>query len=561
MNSNIESRRGATAFLRSSYPYLTIIIIAIIFFTFRIKIHTWESYMYAGALKGEIDVNYQFSLHNEEAQRLPEINIYNPNHPLLHLLTYLLYSFLGGLGLRVSPLALTQLANLSGAVLTLLVLYRLTFRLWGDRLTSTLTVVVTAFTALFWYQANSGEVYIYPLLFILLSFKSLVRLEQGGSFYGELVKASLFAGLALAFHLLAALYLPASLCFLFLLQRREQKFALLKSLSLMTAGGVVSYFIFYLLPYLTIYRTGSAQLYFRLISLYSAIFGLWTGKAPAGGAGLLKILFNLKLGAEHLVRSLANCSFIIIYPVIAALLLLLVRAALRKRGAIYARTFLFWLLLYFLLITIPLNLPDVNDYWLFLLVPLLLPVIGELREVVPHHLLKGILLVLGVTLFIYNGANDIFPKSLVKDKDYFVLSELKGRGSLGVTATVTLINYQIYHELYYLQESFPANRHYYLHEQSEYVEPNFERDLGRLLGRISGRKAPFLLVSAAENPSLEMVRGRLARRGFSEELILKGSRNMDDRLYKTSVGEGLGDYFIVNELVVYRYTRVLKESL
>lgn len=254
------------------YFYFTISLISAVYFLFPIEIHTWESYWYASGIEGLFQVRslYDFFIPGMKYPAL-NFNIYHPNHPLLHALSYIFYQLFLFFNIEIRAINIIQNINLVIAIIAIIFTYKIIYLLSKDYLFSSLLSLLLAFTDICWYYSFSGEVYIAPYSMMLVTFYLLLlihkKLEEHESVNHIVILASITFSIALAFHLLV---FPFCIVILYMLWKYNKTFPHFNfKLSLITGCFITILFIclFYILLPILIIDINSFDKFYEAIHI------------------------------------------------------------------------------------------------------------------------------------------------------------------------------------------------------------------------------------------------------------------------------------------------------
>jgi hypothetical protein len=170
---------------RSALPRLALAFVALLLMTVWLRVHSWESYMYAASAEGFFRMSEMFSAVYGGAP-LPEISRYHPYHPLFHMLVENLWRaastiarVLGGSG-TLSALSIAVVLNKASALAAAVLAFRILCRLLGDPWSAGLSVGGLFFTKAFLFGAFSGDAHMASLALFLGSLELVLRPTDTG---------------------------------------------------------------------------------------------------------------------------------------------------------------------------------------------------------------------------------------------------------------------------------------------------------------------------------------------------------------------------------------------
>ncbi len=396
-----------------------------------LRIHTWESYLYSDIIDGFQNLRSVFFFQNQNANTFlsdfPSIDIFHPNHPLPHLLIRLFLIMSAFLKIKMTSLMGAQyLNNLAGAI-GVLYFYKTLVLLGLRKLESFFGALILAFSNVYWYQAISGEAYSLAICFSIIGFHFLFRHYQDRNKSKNLILASVFISLALISHMLTLFYLPA---FLFFIRDRSRDIRFnisnfSKILLPMFGGGI----LFYLLPHLLLNQSSNSLDTIKTLNVYSSFLGFWHSSQINYTTSILTSfthLSNCLISPSNYLLSIFNLLFLT-----STLVNLILFTFKRNRpfvtNAITVFTFYF-------LITFIINIPNVNDYWIFIFPFLLLPTFYRIKNFkYSYYILASLLVFVAITNFLIV----VLPQSKNFPTNYWVSKKvnLEARSSIAAISS------------------------------------------------------------------------------------------------------------------------------
>ena len=521
--------------INKKYIYLILFCIALVYYGFRINVHTWETYYYTGCLDSFIHVQdmkpptLKLSLPYEKL-----ICLHYTQHPILYCVTYMICKYFFALK---DGLVIVQLLNILSGIVGCFISYQVCLSLSQSRLLSVCLMLIVAFSDIYWYQCLSGEVYIQPFVFLVLSYYFLVNpeiFENERSNCKQVVYTSFAAGCAMSFHMFSALFYIVILYYLFELKKKNTNF----KLQFMTGISVFIMTIFfcftYVIPYVIIFEPNTISDWFQIVFLHTHNRGIW--HVPLKFV-IFETIWSFFIGTKHLLH--AFVSGFSLFAIITRLIILFIccysvwNFIFRdKEKKIEKKILLVWFITYFFFITI--NVPMVNDYWCFLIFPMVLFVILVLQQHIKmNYLIYALVLAICLMMSI-NFIDDIFPKNKIRQEDFFILTK-EEKSIENINHIVMLGNKSLLSELWYIHQKYERKKVYYHAPDLQFKSNNdFLESFKSLAARIDENN--FLLI--LDGTSRDVVRSsRLIKKlGIKFEKLFNISREYQVNELKTSIG-------------------------
>jgi hypothetical protein len=535
------------------YPAVILLIIGFIYLFFKIKTHTWETYMYAISLENVFDLRSQYVLSNLHAVDFPYINFYHPNHPLLYLMGYVIQNILIQYNLNINSLNIIQLINIIAGLTAIAVSYFIAFKISRSKLFSSLTMAVIAFLDVYWYQSSSGEVYIVSYALICASFLCLIIIYQSpNKNLRWMLLTSILSGLALGFHLLSGIFFMVLFFFLILIKKEKKDFKLLSHLAILILTGLTAFTVFYIAPFIFYYKVTTISSFVQIISLYSPQFGFWNTENINFFTIFIGIFKSLWIGFEYISRAILQTDSIIINIIRIMICIFLIFHLLYSGKTIFKKIFIIWFWIYFIAIALLLKLPNVNDYWCFNLYPLIYMILLEINKAQsPVKLLIFSFLVM--ILFCINFMNDIYPKYNVKNEQFYLSSRMK---PLCNPTIVVVMNNYMYQELWFNLTCFKNKKIYYIFEENFYRHSDYENALNLLIDQLKN-EGELELMADQNTPTYFKIINIIKANSFVEITHKELNENQDIRLYKYSIGNQDKQFkFVYKNIVLSLYKKI-----
>lgn len=579
--------------LRRYYPLFGLLAVAFIYFFFNINVHTWESYAFAGSIEGFYNLLFEHSIHNPRTAGFPDFQNYHPNHPLLHSIVFLIYSFLTLFGLEVNSLFLVQTFNILFSLGALSVWYFIMVRLSKSRLFAFLSILICAFTNVFWYQGQSGEVYAGPFFFLSLCFFMLINFEETikrGKTSGTYpVCAGLFWGIATGFHILSAAFIVVVLYHLVMTKKRFKKesgdFNLIRVMSAFSLAGGLAGIAVYVIPFLTLYKVSSITEYYHLIGIYSDVFGLWTliSNYNPGVPGLLvHIWFSIGSVMKALIIGNGRIFGILRYALFLPFAFFSIKALFFPEKNRFLGFLLIWFWWYFITIALIIFLQDVNDYWLYNIVPFIMFLLLKVKTVLTpegrsedNHRLAWRKVILPLVMaaivllsFIYNFYYEIFPKARIQESTFY---QTAGAADLlenyNSFLVITDPGDLVMPEFWYLgrllkKRENPGTLKYIFNKDSYFpalVGAKFEEDLQKVTRQLANETDEFILISDKSLIDTSQIEKNFAEQNYSAAVLFDKPEEAGTKYYKKACGDYINPVMKKN-LIVYLFSRSKKSE-
>ena len=522
--------------MKNSLPIILVILISVFYVPFKIQVHTWESYYYAGSLDSFIPPEDM----KPAACDLPIpysslLCLYYTQHPLLHYAIFFLRDYLNG---SMSSIQIVQYANLVFAILAYFIFYYLALHISQNRLNAFLLTLCLSWTDVYWYQSMSGEVYMAPFLFILLSFYCLTKWYDTQSIQSiGLIGSALSLGIAVSFHLLSSLFYIVPCYMIWHARKKNPSANYFLHLTIFISTGSVFVFLVYGLPYIFWIPMSSFTVYLKLLCLHTQNWGFWQLPAPYLPFELIHAII---LGLKHFVYAIifgvgwmpciGRC-FVLICSIGAIVIYF--------RDPFHSAietALLLWIFVMFLVITVIINVPHVNDYWSFIAFSGVLFCFLQLRKICRPLILKWILIIGCCFLAPINFMQDIYPKSNIKQSDFFIISSQDDLMQ-SYHSTLFVGNSWLLIEAWYLHNCHPNTAIRFQRSPDQYKDyTQFLNDLSEKLNQLSQGHDPILiLVESAGNEHIQMIK-KLQAMGYQTKYIFSVDKQYNHKQYKTAMG-------------------------
>lgn len=423
------------------------VICLFIYFYFTINVHMHESYVYAGSLEGFFDITHG---HLGVSPWLKEYNpfgIYHPNHPLLHLLAFLVKKGFALVNLQLTALELVTAINTLTGFFGGLFFYRILMLFTKDKIFATLMSLVLLFSDMYWFLSKSGEAYVSGQCFNILStyyvFKYLREQKVKYIFYQAISLA-----ISISFHSLFVFMLIPQLFLFYSLHKIEKTKKFLQISSIVFFTILFFGIIFYILP--LYYHVGAKSLgeMIKIFLMYGEEMGVWTQEINDTWqffsqiivipffSGILHFSYGLLDGVSTVSLFLRAVLIILIFWV-------LVKSFKVKK--LENQYMIIWFMQYFLFTCYILFLPYDMTYWIFLLPPFIFMLFYQLKDSKINRYLPRLLVLI---FFFNNFAFDIYPKYRVEKEDYFQVKQI-GK-EIGDVENLGVLIFDSYAETSYL---------------------------------------------------------------------------------------------------------------
>jgi hypothetical protein len=461
------------------------------YFGFRINVHTWESYYYTGCLDNFIQArDMRPPTMNLELPYEKLICLHYTQHPILYYSTYLICKSFFSLK---DGIIIVQLLNIFSGIIACLICYHVCLLMSRSRILSICLMLLIAFSDIYWYQSLSGEVYIQPFLFLVLSYYFLVKStsnKQSGN--KQIVIASICAGSAMSFHMFSALFYIVILYYLIETNRNNSRI----HLSYMTGISAFIMLIFfcftYVVPYVIIFQFNSISDWFHLVFLHNHNWGIW--HVPVKFI-FFEVIWSFFVGIRHLLHSFVS-GFHIISILFRILILIIFSQTLWYfisrdiNKKIEIKALLIWILIYFTFITI--NVPMVNDYWCFITFPMAMFIVINLKQQMRFNTLFYFLVLTICFIITMNFINDIYPKNKIQQEEYFVIAQAE-KSIESASHIVMIGNNNLLSETWYLHQQYQDKKFFYHAPDTQFKSKDkFLKSFKNLIQRIN--KDIFVLI-------------------------------------------------------------------
>ncbi|MBF0449678.1 MAG: DUF2723 domain-containing protein [Candidatus Magnetomorum sp.] len=518
------------------FPFCTLLFVLFIYLGYCIDVHTWESYFYAGSLDQLIPVSDMAPPGRNLS--LPYNNllcIYYTQHPLLYFMVYVIHIFLPD----INPLTCSQMLNILSGMLGLLSIYLILKKVLKNTVLACQGVLLVSCLDVYWYQSLSGEVYIGAFSFLSLSLYALLHVEDYNKTQTTkpFLLMCIFLGIAVCFHLYGSLF--GVVIAIDILKRSDSWTLRLKYLSIL--GGIsCSFFIAaYILPY---FMMTSIQNLFELSTLlfiHSKIWGIW--QIP-DYLMPVEMMFSIFVGCKHLLNAMicGNGFMVHLCRIVCGcwMGIHIVRYLVNPQKERILSLCLLWFGTYFIVLTTIIHVPAVNDNWCLCLFPLILFMMHVYRPCLLRPTGKGVLWIVIASLFMINGANDIFPKRNVPDHEFFVAKGLEDQVAC-YRKIIFMGNHNILSQAWYVFYQINEKRPHlsYLHPPYEYPHPyQYQQDLLKQVRTALNDHDKVLIISAENDQWIRLTFHLLRSSGYDIQPVFQKSLTIDPKTYKVALG-------------------------
>lgn len=382
-----------------------------------------ESYVYSGALEGFFDVTEGHLGVSPWLRDFYPFGVYHPNHPLLHLLGYVMIKGLQVFGWKLSALNAVVAINTMFGILGIVYFYRLLRLFTSEKIFATLMSCVLMFSDMYWFLSKSGEAYVSGQCFNILATYYIIKYSRERKLRYVLYQA-ICLGISMAFHsLFVFMLLPQFYIFYNIGDKKFNK-NFFKIAGIVFVTILLFGVIFYILPlYFSIGARSFGQMT-KVFLLYGEEMGVWTKPFSSIWkfltqivilpffSGMLHFSYGILDGINPLnifFRSLLILSFIWIFW------------KSFKNKSIENRYMLTWFWFYFLFTCYILFLPYDMTYWIFILPPFVFMLFLCLKDLSIRKFLPFTIVAI---LFLNNFFADILPKYLAKEETYFQVNHI-----------------------------------------------------------------------------------------------------------------------------------------
>lgn len=407
--------------IQKNVHLLTFCAIAILYLMFPIKIHQWESYWYASGLESLYHVNDIHHFFRVNLNENLNFDLFNPNHPLLHLITDFFYRFFPSL----RTLIITQFINIAFSLIGLWVSLKISIKIGLNIITTSLFILLLGTTNLYWYYSMSSEVYIAPSAMLICAFYFLLLLEhsivKNKSHTNALMLIPIFYSLACSFHLLAFPFLLPIIITYYILSKKFPYFNFKLALIYLFSIGIPWAIFVYGFMLINFVKVASWNDYWNSIFVLSSMEGGM--KNYSNGNFLQSFSWMIASKVLSFLHSLIRTHnlFTTFYKIVLSLLAIYsVTISIRNRKNIANIILLLWIFSFVILFTFVIKAPF-NDYWLLMLFPFIFLIFFTLHQ---KQIGKTYLVILPLILcqFYFNFWYDIYPKSQASDKEFSLLA-------------------------------------------------------------------------------------------------------------------------------------------
>jgi len=518
------------------YVYLFLLFIGFVYFSFKINVHTWETYYYTGCL--DRFIHAQDMKPPTMTLELPYeklICLHYTQHPVLYYLTYIICKTLFSLK---DGLFIVQLLNILTGIVACFICYHVCLLYTRSQRLSICMMMIIAFSDVYWYQCLSGEVYIQPFLFLVLSYYFLLKADISSDnthfHYKQILFSSIAAGCAVSFHMFSSLFYFVILYYLIEMKRLDHNF----SFHLMTGiSALIMLFFFcvtYVIPYFIVFQLNSISEWFHLVFLHTHNWGIW--HVPLKYV-LFEIIWSFFVGIKHLFHSFVS-GFTPISIIFRTFLLIIFSCAMwhfffrDKERKLEKKVLLLWFFIYFIFITI--NVPMVNDYWCFIIFPMLMFVVMVFKQMIRTNRLFYIFAFTICLLMPINLINDIYPKHRIKKDDYFMLA--KAEKTIKKTKHIVSIGSKhILSEIWYLNQQSKNKKLYYHAPDLQYQsKKDFLASFKSLIQPINTNN--FVLIIDGSAMDYVRVKSLIKQMDMKSKLIFRISQEYQNKVLKTAIG-------------------------
>jgi len=515
--------------------FATIFVIVIIYISFPLNTHTWESYYYSGCLDHFIDAEDMQPVKTLKIPYTEFLCIHYTQHPALYYTAYFLcHTFFS----PKDGLTIVSYLNICLAFLSYIVCYFLCFNVTRSPILSCIMILFLSFSDVHWYQSLSGEVYVGPFLFIVIAtyylFSPYVQSKSIEKYHTFTIYASVFLGLAILFHMFSCLFYFVFVYYLYEIKKQNPQFKICSQLFICSGIIFLFYISAYVLPYIFYVKIDSFQSLLQVMFLHTNNWGIW--HVPLKYVPF-EIAYSFIVGTKHMLHAIiagiglfeSLLRLFILLSCMGALYLFFVN----KQKNIIQKILLVWFIIYYLAIIV--NVPMVNDYWIFNLFPLMLFLIIELKHHLNNKLFISIFTILSIFVFYVNFNNDIHIKSQTNPSDFFVLSTVKP--VLKEYKHIVMMGKNLLlSEIYYLHQSNQTKTKFYYH-RSDTMYPSKDFFLTRfkkLCDKIPEKN--FLLIIDGQGKDKVRISYLLKELNMKENLIFHLEKKYTPQMYKTAIG-------------------------
>ncbi|ETR74339.1 MAG: hypothetical protein OMM_00287 [Candidatus Magnetoglobus multicellularis str. Araruama] len=529
-------------------PLLVLCIILYVYWEYRINVHTWESYFYAGSIDHFIPPSHMAPPGRNLSLPFNDlICIYYAQHPMLYMTVYLCHTYLWP---QISPLEIAQTINILSGILGLWGVFLILKKIVNSIVVASLGMMMIAWVDVYWYQSISGEVYIGAFAFLTLSMTALLEIDLSKPYNVSscFILMSIFFGIAVCFHLYASLFgiviavdilcrnpSQNTLSFPF---NYSKKIILYRVwlLFLLAMISMAFFCLAYVIPYFVLTSINHLGELFTLLFIHSTFWGIW--QIP-DHIMPVETVFALGLACKHILHAIIAGNTIISH-------LLRCMAGLWIGNRILKYLFapqkeriptlcLIWFGVYIVVLSTLVHVPTVNDNWCLSLFPILLFMIYGYRSHIQSQKGKYVVVGIIIVLFMVNGRNDIFPKNQVSEVDFFFAKGLEKQ--LSQYSQILLMgNHNILSQAWYIYYNNQVQLGY-LHPPYEYPDlVRYQQDLLEWADKAIKNQNKVLLISSENIGWLRLTIHLLRGSGYRIAEILHRPMTIKPEIYKVSLG-------------------------
>lgn len=382
-----------------------------------------ESYVYAGALEGFFDTTEGHLGMSPWLRDYYSYGVYHPNHPLLHLLGYVLQKGFQILGWKLTALNAVIAINTIFGIFGIVFFYRLLRLFTSEKLFATLMSFVLMFSDMYWFLSKSGEAYVSGQCFNILATYFIIKFSRERKLKYVLYQA-ICLGISMAFHSLFVFMLLPQFYIFYNIENKKFSKSFFKIAGIVFVTMLLFGISFYILPlYFSIGAKSLSQMT-KVFLLYGDEMGVWT--KPFNGlwqfltqvvilpffSGTLHFSYGILDGIRPInifFRGLLILSFSWIFW-----------KSFRNKS-IENRYMLLWFLFYFVFTCYILFLPYDMTYWVFILPPFVFMLFLCLKDLSSRKFFPFMIVII---LFFNNFFSDILPKYLAEEESYFQVNHI-----------------------------------------------------------------------------------------------------------------------------------------
>jgi hypothetical protein len=517
----------------SFLPIAAFVMISWIYFSYGIHVHTWESYFYAGSIDNFIPVSdmappgLKLSLPYNDL-----ICIYYTQHPLLYVGVYWIHKRLP----HINPLNIVQTINLMLGMIGLWGVYLILKKLF-DTIIACEGLLLISFLDVYWYQTLSGEVYIGAFSFLSLSFYCLINVINCNDQPKKFVHMCICFGIAVWFHLYASIF---GLIILFDILKWHKPLPL--RLRYLLVFGMLSFIFFisaYVLPYFLLTSICSLYELSQLLFIHSNIWGIW--QIP-DHLMPVEIIYSLFTGYRHMLHAIISGNGLVSHVfrlfIGACIGIFVMRYLIKRNKNRILNICLLCFGSYFLMLTILIHVPQVNDNWCLCLFSLILFIMYGYQSFLITHKGKLLMGVMIIVVFLINGTNDIFPKNRLINHHFF-LAEGVNDQIAQYEKIVFMGNHNILSQAWHIfyQNDNKRPQMNYIHPPYEYPQiVQYQQDLLNYIRRSLTNNDKILMISAENDRWLRLTVHLIKSFGYSIQPVFQKTLTIDPKTYKVALG-------------------------